>query len=478
MKVKYLLPLFAFVVNTIMGQTIYPNLNINMLSHIDPEAGDAGDGRNYSGCWGWYQASKNKEYAIVGSSTKTYFIDVSNPYNPIIKDSVLGHTPPCTWRELKTYQNYCYVVSDVCTPNTLQIIDMQYLPDSVHVVYDDSLLFERAHTVWIDGNKLYAGANAKAGQGTASMAVYSLATPSVPVLLRRLSDDYPAINYIHDMFVRNDTVFASAGMQGLQVFKFTASNTFTALGSLTGYSESGYNHSSFLTKNGQTLVFCDETPDKSIKVADVSNLSNITISALVRPNLNVDFAAHNPYVIGNKWAFVSCYQDGLQLYDISTPSAPVLRGYFDTYPQGGASAGNNYFSSPWRGNWGAYPYLPSGIIIACDMQNGIFVLESDTLLGTNIGISEASAQTIDASVYPNPASETLTVSFINPDTKKYTLKITDIIGKVLFEEENLNDCNFPVTFKTIDVSNFKSGTYVVSIKANEKQYQKKIIITN
>jgi choice-of-anchor B domain-containing protein len=474
MKIKFLLLFFVIAFNSIDAQT-YPHLNINMLSHIDPEGTDAGDGRNYSGCWGWYQSSKNKEYAIVGSSTKTYFIDVSNPYNPIIKDSVAGHSPACTWRELKTYQNYCYVASDVCTPNTFQIIDMQYLPDSVHVVYDDSTYFERAHTLWVDGNKLYVGANGKAGQGTASMSVFSLATPSVPVLLRKLSDDYPGITYIHDMFVRHDTVFASAGGQGLQVFKFTSSNTFTALGSLTGYAESGYNHSSYITQNGQNLVFCDETPDKSIKVADVTNLSNITITSLMRPNTNVDFAAHNPYVIGNQWAFVSCYQDGLNLYDISNPSAPVLKGYFDTYPQGGASAGNNYFGSPWRGNWGAYPFLPSQIIIACDMQNGIFILEADSLLG--VGIKEVSAQTIDATVYPNPANETLNISFINPGTKKYTVKITDIIGKTLFEEENMNDCNFPVTFKTVDVSKIQSGTYIISLKANEKQYQKKIIIT-
>ncbi|HWY09850.1 MAG TPA: choice-of-anchor B family protein [Bacteroidia bacterium] len=475
MKVKNLILLFIIVFGTIEAQTVYPHQKIYVLSQLDPEGTVAVDGRKYSGCWGWYQASKNKEYAIVGSSTKTYFIDVTNPYSPVIKDSVMGRSPACTWRELKTYQNYCYVVSDVCTPNSFQIIDMQYLPDSVHVVYDDSTYFERAHTVWVDGNKLYVGANAKRGQGSASMNLYSLATPSVPVLLRRLSDDYPGISFVHDMFVRNDTVFASAGGQGLQVFKLTASNTFTALGSLTGYAEAGYNHSSYLTKDGRTLVFCDETPAMSIKVANVTNLSNITISALTKPNTFPDFAAHNPYVIGNKWAFVSCYQDGLQLYDISVPTAPVLKGYFDTYPQGGANVGN-YNSTSWRGNWGAYPYLPSGIVIACDMQNGIFILNADSVLGNNVGVKEINSNVISASIYPNPANDKLTISFINPDSKTYSLKITNILGQVILKEENANDCNFPITYKTIDVSKFEPGSYIVSLKANEKQFQEKIII--
>ena len=167
----------------------------------------------------------------------------------------------------------------------------------------------------------------------------------------------------------------------------------------------------------------------------------------------------------------------LNLYDISVPSAPVLKGYFDTYPQGGANV-SNYFGTSWRGNWGAYPYLPSGIIIACDMQNGIFILEADSLLGNNsLGISETNNNAISASIYPNPANDKLTVSFINPDSKTYSLKISNIIGQVVLQEENMNDCHSPVTFKTVDVSKFEPGSYIVSLRADSNQFKKKIIIT-
>ena len=459
------------------AQTTYPAYKMSLLGHLDPESADAGDGRNYSGCWGWHQASKNKEYAIVGSSKKTYFIDITNPYNPVIKDSVMGRSGPCTWRELKTYQNYCYVASDVCTPNSFQIIDMQYLPDSVHVVYDDTTYFERAHTLWIDNNKLYAAGFSPKGSGAINMRVFSLANPAAPTLLRTLSDDYPSISYVHDMYVRNDTIFASAGNQGLFVFKLTSANTFTLLGSLTIYPESGYNHSSFLTSNGKNLVFCDEVPaGLSIKIADVTNLSNITLPALTKPNTNSMFVAHNPYLIGNKWAFVSCYQDGLLLYDISIPSLPVLKGFFDTYPQGGSNASNNYGSSSYRGNWGCYPYFPSGVILACDMQNGIFLLESNALLGTTIGVNENSNTELEAGIYPNPAAESIQIMLLQPATKSYQINIADILGKTIYSEENLNDCHFPVTFKTIDVSGFNSGTYFVKIVADNKSLTKKIIV--
>jgi len=463
----------AFVFQ-VYAQT-YPSLNFTLLSKMDPNGDNTGyDGRKYSGNWGWVQTAKNKEYAIIGSSSKTYFVDITNPLVPVICDSVLNKHAGCTWRELKTYQNYCYIVSDDAAPNTFQIIDMKYLPDSVHVVHDGTTYFERGHTCWVDGNKLYVGGQTSASSVLSNMCVYSLATPTAPLLLRTLSDDYPSINYVHDMFVRNDTVYASAGNQGLHVFKFdTGTNTFTLLGSFTGYPEAGYNHASSLTTNGNTLVFCDEVPTGvSIKVADVSNLASIVMSSTVEPNSNVEFVAHNPYVINNKYAYVSCYQDGLYLYDISNPNAPFIAGFFDSYPQGGANFSNNYGASSYRGNWGAYPFLPSGVIIVNDMQNGFFFIKSTV---TGVGVKE-NVNLLDANVYPNPAKNTITINFANADSKSYSVEITNVLGQLIYSESNLNDCSFPVTFKTIDVSGLENGTYLVSVKAGEKQYQKKVII--
>ncbi|MBP7809750.1 MAG: choice-of-anchor B family protein [Bacteroidia bacterium] len=360
------------------AQVTYPSSNINLIGFINPETVSTSGGVKYSGCWGYNQTSKNKEYAVVGSSKGTYFIDITAPASPTVCDYVAGTSSPGVWREVNIYQNYAYVVSDNSPPNSFQIIDMQYLPDSVHVVHNSSTThFERGHAVYVDVNKakLYVSGIRFQGSGSANMRVYSLATPSAPVLLRTLAQDYPSITYVHDMFVRNDTVYAHCGNQGLHVYKLTASNTFTALGSLTGYADAGYCHSSSLTKDGKTLIMCDEVPTGlRIKSLDVSNLSNITVNALFRPNSNSQFVGHNPYVVGDKYAFVSCYQDGLYLYDISSPATPTIAGYFDTHPQGGASASNNYGSSSYNGNWGAFPYTKSGLIVACDMQNGVFIL--------------------------------------------------------------------------------------------------------
>src|SRR6218665_309839 len=221
---KHLLCLFVlFLFSALTAQVNYPRQNIELISLITPNFGvGAGDGRLYSGCWGWYQQNKNKEYAISGASNGTYFIDVSIPTTPTVCAYVAGKLG-CTWREIKTYKNYAYIVSDDAKPNRFQIVDMQYLPDSVHVVHDGTTYFERGHTVWIDNDKMYVGLVTYTN-GFSPMNVYSLATPSVPVLLRELPQDMAFINEVHDMYARNDTVYASCGWQGLYVIKFNPSN--------------------------------------------------------------------------------------------------------------------------------------------------------------------------------------------------------------------------------------------------------------
>ncbi|MBA2612113.1 MAG: choice-of-anchor B family protein [Bacteroidetes bacterium] len=391
MKFKYLFILGFIVSAFCLKAQVYSASNFTMISLISPETYTNSYNDKYSGCWGWYQASKNKEYAIAGSSSGTFWIDVTVPATPTVSAFRPGKINTTVWREIKTYQNYCYVVSDDGGPNSFQIFDMQYLPDSVHKVYDSQALFKRGHTLWVDGNKLYVAGVTYSNSSTSSMNVYSLATPSVPVLIRKLSQDAPFISYVHDMFVRNDTVYASCGNQGLYVFKLTAANTFTQLGSLTTYSSSGFNHSSCLTPNGQTLVFTDEVPaGLPFKTANVSNLSNIQV--LATANQFSQGTPHNVFVVSNQYVFLSSYVDGTQLYDISNPSSPVLAGWFDTFPQGGGN-NNNWTVDSYDGQWGMYPYFPSKNIFALDQYNGAFMLKS--------------------SLYMNPPSSP-TVNFVGP----------------------------------------------------------------
>lgn len=453
----------------------YNSYNISLLGHLDPNTDTANigfDGRAYSGCWGWYQAAGNREYAISGASHGTYFIDITVPGSPSVCAFVPGKSK-CTWREIKTYQNYCYIVSDDASPNRFQIVDMSTLPATVSLVRDDTTIFERGHTIWIDQDKMYIGGISFAnGSNQKPMAVYSLATPTAPALLRFLSEDVPLINYVHDMYVRNDTIYASAGFQGLYVLTYNSSaNTFSLLGSYTNYATQGYNHSSFLTENGKYLVFCDEVPEgMPIRLLDVQNFSNIQPQSTFIPAAGT--TPHNPYVVGNDFAVVSCYQDGLVIYDISTPNAVSLSGYFDTYPQGGFE--QNSYAGVYRGNWGAYPYLPSGHIVANDMQNGVFILDAsaayNSTVSNPVSLQESLMEKVSFSLYPNPAKEQVYLRYTGKGACAYALY--SLTGELVLSGTASE------SGENIDCRKLAPGMYFVSCRSGSQTTTTKLLITN
>ena len=147
MKKAVILSYLLLFTLTFVNAQIYDSYNVALLANWKNtnEPTNTAAGNSYSGVWGWHDAVKNKEYAILGAATGTYFIDVTDPYNPVQKGYLAGISGPCTWREIKTYSHYVYIASDVCTPNAFQIVDLQYLPDSIHIVMNDASLFARAH---------------------------------------------------------------------------------------------------------------------------------------------------------------------------------------------------------------------------------------------------------------------------------------------------------------------------------------------
>ena len=465
--------LFFVAISFFSVAQTYSSLNISLLGQLDPETTVnswfyPATATKYAGVIGWVDPQDNKEYAILGSTTGYYFIDVSNPTAPVVRDFELGINTNALWREMKTYGNYCYMVSDDAVPNGLIIADLSYLPDSIHVVHKGNSILNRSHTVYVDGNKLYCGYVNIPSVGQRSMAVYDLTNPASPALLRILNQDYPAISSVHDMWVQNDTVFASCGNDGLHIYKFNSNNTFTEIASYTGYIQAGYNHSSYRTADKNTLVFCDEVPTNTVvKILDVSDFSNFTLKDTIKSNQGA--TPHNPYILGNDFAVVSYYQDGLYIFNIQDPSNVSVAGYFDTHPQNGAN--NNYPSSPtpYMGAWGADPYLPSGHILVSDMQNGLFVLDASAAVGVQ---ENKTFSSMSLSLFPNPANNQITVQLFNCK-EEATIFIYDLHGKKVAEEKI--SANSIISGLSVDISKLTSGLYEVVLKTEENLLVKKFV---
>lgn len=339
---------------------------MNLLSNWDLDTLPAGGGGvyQYNDIWGY--AADGREYAIVGSYEGTWFIDITDPQNPVVSDYEAGGHPASLWRDYKTYQHYCYGVADAGSTSTLQIFDLSTLPDSVTKTFDSDTFFKQAHNLFIDTTSavLYACGTDNLSTG---LILLDISSPQdTPTLI----GNFNLGHYTHDIHVRNDTVYCFAANSGLKIYDFTNNAFVEIISELTVYPDKGYNHSGWLNDKGDVMVFCDETNDKMVKVLDVSDITDPEVVSLFKSTLlcpETNSIAHNPFIL-DSLVFVSYYHDGVQVFDISDPKYPRRVAYYDTEPDD-----TNY--SGGSGVWGVYPYLPSGNIIASDVRNGLFVLD-------------------------------------------------------------------------------------------------------
>ncbi len=65
----------------------------------------------------------------------------------------------------------------------------------------------------------------------------------------------------------------------------------------------------------------------------------------------------------------------------------------------------------------------------------------------------------NAKIYPNPANETVILHFENHAKRKYSLKIHNVLGRQIFED-NMEAFNQPVIKRKYDVSAFHEGIYL------------------
>ena len=107
-------------------------------------------GNVYNEVWGFVQ--DEREYAVIGTTWGTHIFDVTDPSNIYMADSIAGafQGGGVVHRDYHDYAGHLYMVCDEGTgQSTLQIADLSYLPDSVHVVYDKMEPLNKAHNIFI-----------------------------------------------------------------------------------------------------------------------------------------------------------------------------------------------------------------------------------------------------------------------------------------------------------------------------------------
>ncbi len=336
------------------NNNMYLLANINLHSAPGP----------YSAIWG-YKAPNGREYAILGSYDGTSFVDVTDPSNIHEVDFVATTNPSSSsnqWREMKTYSHYAYIVSEVANSG-VQIVDLQYLPDSVRYVKKFVPSGHTStHSISQFGPYLYLnGCNSSFGQGVTVLDL--TVDPETPVKRGGFN-----ASYIHDCRVVNDTIYAAnINNSRVTIINATNKNSLTQITNFTNLPNSGP-HNTALTPDGNYLLVTDEigTAPRLMKFWNVSDFGNITYVASWQPTGITGSIVHNVEVYGN-YALAAHYTAGIRLIDISNPATPVEVAWYDSYPL------NN--GSSYNGCWGVYMF-PTGKIIASDRQTGLYVLKT------------------------------------------------------------------------------------------------------
>ena len=438
------------------------NQNTYLLKNIDVA------GRSYSALWG-YTAPDGREYAILGYNRGTSFIDITDSANIREVDTLSGLTS--SWREMKTYSHYAYIVSEA-TNSKLQIVDLQYLPDSVSLVATWSYAgYTKTHSISQSGNYLYLnGGNAASSVG--GVAVVDVSSPVSPVKMGEWNTEY-----VHDCRVQNDTIWAANVYTGkMSIINASNKSSLQFVRNWQAYPQSAVStHNCAFPVTRDYIYTTNEvsSPAGKLNVWDIRDLNNITFVRDWQPTGITTAIVHNIETYGN-YAVIAHYTAGIRILNISNPSNPVEVAWYDTYP----SSNSTNFS----GCWGVYKFS-SGKIIGSDISNGLFVIKTNFIM-TEIP-KEINSNAKDYKLnqnFPNPFNPVTNIKFSLKENSKVSLKIYSIQGKEVAEiiNDRRDGGDYEINFDA-GKYNLNSGVYFYTLNVNNRSNSfsetKKMILT-
>jgi hypothetical protein len=264
--------------------------------------------------------------------------------------------------------------------------------------------FNQIHEMVIFGDFLIENYN---GFSSKVLKVINISDPTNPVFIRDINPT--EVNWVHAMHIRGNRMFTSGwgnssvrGRTEIYDISNIASQAPTLLGFIedsSGVTAGNNMHSSWTSEDGNYLYSARETSNGTgdIRVYDITDASQPTlVNRLTMQDLGLNaITPHNPVVMGNK-LYVSWYQAGVQIFDISNPANPKHIGQYDTYQpeftQSAQEKENLLFAEPWDlvcgsenlqnslpnsydGDWAVFPFLGEDKVLAGDFTLGLIVLD-------------------------------------------------------------------------------------------------------
>lgn len=355
---NYKYKLFLLYIIHLINSYIYaqPGYHMDLLAQIQiPETA--------SSIWG-YTDSNSHEYALLGTSQGVRIYSLLDPTNPLLLKFI-----PCTasiWRELKTAGNFAYIVSE--SGDGLLIVDMNTLEHAfVKTCYNaagDSIQLSASHTLYIDEkNYIYLA-------GSAGVGGFIILDPNQnPMQPEWIVSE--RFEYMHEVHVFHDTLYAAAIYNG--IFSIWDLQDRKNPKRIAEHESSGhFTHSVWIEKGRPILYTTDETSGAAVEAWDISDPTLIrkTDEFKIGGDQSRFIVPHNVFHKDDK-LYVAYYSEGVRILDTKDPYNLLEVAYYDTDTLQNNKAG-------FRGCWSVYPFFNSGICIASDIENGMYVLKYDS----------------------------------------------------------------------------------------------------
>lgn len=371
----------------------FPCNHVYLQSHLTIAELGGDEFTRLSDIWGWTDPQTRREYAIVGRSDGTAFVDVTNPGSAVYLGQLPLHAGAriSPWREMKVYRDHAFIVSDGSGDHGVQIFDLTQLRrlSGAPVTLEETAHYAGAasvHNIAINeasGFAYLVGSNSGGETCSGGLHMLDIRDPLHPVFAGCYADSTTGrsgTGYVHDTqcvtyqgpdtrYRGREICFASSET-AIGIVDVTDKAHPVRIG-LAEYPGTAYTHQGWLTED-QSHFYLDDELDELQKggasrtrtmVWDMARLDEpILLQEFLGPTSATD---HNQFVRG-QYVFQANYASGLRVLDISDPTQPHEVGYFDTFAEND-DAGFN-------GAWGNYPFFPSGTIVVSSIQEGLFVL--------------------------------------------------------------------------------------------------------
>ena len=370
--------------------------NVDILSFMPLKDIGGKRGVRLNDIWGWKDEATGKEYALIGRSNGTSFVDVTDPFMPVY----IGDLPMTegsranVWRDIKVFDNHAFIVADGAGPHGMQVFDLKQLGQVsvLPVTFEASAHYDNiasAHNVVINEDTGYAYIVGSSGGGEScggGLHMVNINEPLEPTFEGCFADTETGrrgTGYSHDAqcVIYNGP---DAEHQGKEIC-FGSNETALSIADVSdkenpialammSYPKVAYSHQGWLTEDQRYFYMNDEldevtgqVPNTRTLIWDVADLDD---PVLVKEHLATTTAMdHNLYIKGN-FMYQSNYDAGFRILDISDPENPIEVGFFDTTP----------FDGTGGGSWSNYPYFESGAVIVNSSYEGLFILKKSDVV--------------------------------------------------------------------------------------------------